>query len=345
MKQSMLSWFVRAVFCVSLLLVACGDSSPAVSEDAGVASDMADVDLSRADAGGDAGPTEAETILGAAGGTLTLGELNLEIPQGAVGVETTLQVSVSDEDPGVDGVIPISRVYTFGPDGTDFATEAFVSFEVEFESGFSPMVYWTNEAGEFEPQATWWSGTTVHALVHHFSRGFVGLSDPPERVCCGEPTYGHGRCSSRRGVCLPTNSVVMTVDQERTAATDGISATLGEGATGSIEIRETPFRPRAFGHDSLGAVYDVGGTITAGTISGSGLVDICIDGTLTESEREHACLGFFDEETGAWRCQDVCLQANAGKLCGKTDHFTTFAILLSGAGRSVEGDPCGGVRL
>merc|ERR1712080_524851 len=41
---------------------------------------------------------------------------------------------------------------------------------------------------------------------------------------------------------------------------------------------------------------------------------------------------------GRWRCEDSCLtQDKEGLLCGKTDHFTSFAVLLGGNG----GD-CGG---
>jgi len=35
-----------------------------------------------------------------------------------------------------------------------------------------------------------------------------------------------------------------------------------------------------------------------------------------------------------WVCQDPCLSENDdGLLCGKTDHFTNFALLLQGNGR------------
>ena len=41
------------------------------------------------------------------------------------------------------------------------------------------------------------------------------------------------------------------------------------------------------------------------------------------------CLGFVNDE-GEWECGDNCLKQNSrGQLCGTTDHFTNFAILLS----------------
>ena len=53
---------------------------------------------------------------------------------------------------------------------------------------------------------------------------------------------------------------------------------------------------------------------------------------------EDACLGFLDERgSGQWKCQDRCLQEKNNLLCGDTDHFTNFALLLTGGG----GGGCG----
>lgn len=46
-----------------------------------------------------------------------------------------------------------------------------------------------------------------------------------------------------------------------------------------------------------------------------------------------ACLGYFDEHDKAWVCEDACLEVDkGGKVCGTTDHFTNFAVLLEGGG-------------
>jgi hypothetical protein len=43
-----------------------------------------------------------------------------------------------------------------------------------------------------------------------------------------------------------------------------------------------------------------------------------------------ACLGYINKD-GVWACQDKCLdQSKSTLICGKTDHFTSFAVLLSG---------------
>lgn len=49
------------------------------------------------------------------------------------------------------------------------------------------------------------------------------------------------------------------------------------------------------------------------------------------------CLAYLDETANppVWKCEDECLQPGGGDyLCGKTDHLTNFAILLSGKGGS-----------
>ena len=47
---------------------------------------------------------------------------------------------------------------------------------------------------------------------------------------------------------------------------------------------------------------------------------------------DNACLAFWDDSKSPplWRCQDKCLKTKSNNLCGKTDHFTNFAILLAG---------------
>ena len=52
-------------------------------------------------------------------------------------------------------------------------------------------------------------------------------------------------------------------------------------------------------------------------------------------------MGFLDESgpKAEWKCQDNCLKKKGKQLCGQTDHFTNFAVLLGG---SVSGGNKGG---
>ena len=62
-------------------------------------------------------------------------------------------------------------------------------------------------------------------------------------------------------------------------------------------------------------------------------VEICfgVDSNLNE---EDYCLGFIDESSNPpkWVCQDECLRKDSNQVCGETDHFTSFALLLNGGG-------------
>lgn len=60
-------------------------------------------------------------------------------------------------------------------------------------------------------------------------------------------------------------------------------------------------------------------------------IEICFD---VQSDKKNACLGFYDVKTNKWTCQDDCLKQKGKSMCGKTDHFTIFAILLGGSGDS-----------
>lgn len=60
-------------------------------------------------------------------------------------------------------------------------------------------------------------------------------------------------------------------------------------------------------------------------------IEICF----TQSNLDNTddiCLGFFNEETRKWECQDKCLDKEGDSYCGKTDHLTSFSLLLNGFG-------------
>ena len=63
-----------------------------------------------------------------------------------------------------------------------------------------------------------------------------------------------------------------------------------------------------------------------------GDVELCF--SVTDIDESKSCLGFVNDNN-EWECQDSCLSRNdEGELCGKTPHFTNFAILLSGTSNS-----------
>ena len=68
-----------------------------------------------------------------------------------------------------------------------------------------------------------------------------------------------------------------------------------------------------------------------------GDVEVCIQPTQSNSNVKELCLGFLDESSKPpiWKCEDNNLKKKSdGLLCGKTNHFTNFAILLAGTSNS-----------
>lgn len=64
-----------------------------------------------------------------------------------------------------------------------------------------------------------------------------------------------------------------------------------------------------------------------------GEVELCF----TSTSNEDQCLGFLNDK-GEWECEDPCLESKDGQLCGRTGHFTNFALLLGGGGGGCNSD-------
>ena len=73
--------------------------------------------------------------------------------------------------------------------------------------------------------------------------------------------------------------------------------------------------------------------LSDGSTDLGGDVEVCFESN--HNSNDNLCLGYLDESLNPpeWICQDHCLQKNSdGLICGNTDHFTNFALLLSGSG-------------
>ena len=70
------------------------------------------------------------------------------------------------------------------------------------------------------------------------------------------------------------------------------------------------------------------------------LLTICLSRPNQTKKGKRVCLGYYEEMSSKWKCQDECLTTGGGAnlLCGQTDHLTNFALLLSGAGG--QNEPC-----
>ena len=286
------------------------------------------------DAGVDAG--SPKTSVGTTGGALDVEGLRLEVPAGALSTTVELDVQRTTEaPPALAGITPLTPVFDFGPDGTTFASEVSVTFTLATPPAGAelPIVFWTQADGTFAPLPTWW-GTDgrVHALTTHLSKAFVGLaaSEPDSLMCCGGlPCSGRGVCLARTPV---TDTKLLADDQVATAA--GLDVRLITvhlpGVPRAVTQRTTPVRPADEKLPTAGIVLD----LKVAPFEPGDTLEVCVE--TGDLPREGACLGFFDETASKWACQDKCLNRSVkdarGYLCGKTDHLTTFAILLTGGG-------------
>ena len=146
---------------------------------------------------GDAGPREtgdsgtstippegasASATVGASGGALTLGDLDLVIPPGALESDVEITVTVTSE--AVPGSFTgFSPVYRFEPAGTTFAAPVEVRLPFAGDAD-TASIFWTRGEGEtFVALPTRVESGQALTETSHFSRAFVGTACTGS--CCG----------------------------------------------------------------------------------------------------------------------------------------------------------------
>jgi len=130
--------------------------------------------------------------IGTAGGDITLGDLTLSIPAGAVATETPITIRI-EADPGVSapaGFRSYSPVYRFEPAGLTFAAP--VRIDLPFSgNGEVATVFWT-QAGSTDTYTALPTTTLdfrARAEITHFSQGFAGTTATcTEGNCCSRAT-------------------------------------------------------------------------------------------------------------------------------------------------------------
>lgn len=139
----------------------------------------------------DAGPppdipvagAQAALTVGAEGGTLTLGDLAIEVPAGALAEATELRVSVA-ASAAPDPFTGFSPVFHFEPEGLVFARP--VTVRIPFVGDLdTASVFWTALGGSaYTPLSTRLEGRIAIAETTHFSSAFVGTACEGDD-CCG----------------------------------------------------------------------------------------------------------------------------------------------------------------
>ena len=113
-------------------------------------------------------------------------------------------------------------------------------------------------------------------------------------------------------------------------------------ANATLDIVAVTNLPSTFSGQQLGGTLL---DITLSDLSGNQIsqldqsLTICLAPVNKSKSADRPCLSYFDEKEDKWLCQDRCLTSpSKGDLvCGRTDHLTNFAMLLSGKGSN---DPC-----
>ena len=140
------------------------------------------------------------------------------------------------------------------------------------------------------------------------------------------------------------NQCVDSKEEELEGGGGEVDITIGGNDIGTIDldtdvdnpiIRVEP-NPRAPTNGVASSIFDI--TILNGDLKGKAKICLDVDEDLKDVER-NGCLGFLDDD-GNWDCEDPCVTAEDGRICGETSHFSTFAILLGAAGG--DGGQCGG---
>ncbi|HUQ02952.1 MAG TPA: hypothetical protein VM261_10675 [Kofleriaceae bacterium] len=105
--------------------------------------------------------------IGAAGGELSLGELTLEIPPGALAADVPITIEISGDTP-THGEPVASALYELGPAGTTFAIP--VTLSLPYAEGSDRVaIWWSNETGELVPLITTVDDGRLSAQSMHFS--------------------------------------------------------------------------------------------------------------------------------------------------------------------------------
>ena len=109
-------------------------------------------------------------VVAASGGTVTLpGGPTIVVPAGALPASVTITVAQTSQSIGG------APVWSFGPDGTTFATPVTVTLPVPGVVT-QPVIYWSeaDDESQFDELETVVSGSSAQASVTHFSKGYVG---------------------------------------------------------------------------------------------------------------------------------------------------------------------------
>lgn len=166
---------MRMMLAGLALAVACNQSHP-MEPDPDPDPDPPDITIPEI---GDVG----RATIGAAGGTVEVGDLRLDIPAGALTSDTEITVVAEARSGAPDTFTAYSPIYRFEPEGLTFAAP--VQVVLPFAGNHEvATVFWT-QAGEeaFAALETSAEGGLARAEIQHFSKAFVGTACNDDSCC------------------------------------------------------------------------------------------------------------------------------------------------------------------
>ena len=127
---------------------------------------------------------EAEAILGPAGGELTLGDVRVEVPAGALAEPTTIRITVDAPEGCVpDAFEALSPVYRLEPAGLAFAVPITITLPFVGPGRYATVLSARRTGPPFVARRTEVTRPGVaRAELHHLSKTFVGRAC---EACCG----------------------------------------------------------------------------------------------------------------------------------------------------------------
>jgi len=244
------------------------------------------------DGGGQTTPDEGVSVLivAADGGTVTVDDATLDIPPGALAVDTTITGDTVDASGLPDSATIVGDGYDFGPDGLQFLIPATLTIDEGSApaTGKTYVVSWLDSTGAWIDLATTITGTAASAPVEHFTALALRSVDLPPDVDVCEFTACQGDVVGSwhlLGICIPDfqnpfEQICPTSTYEATFDQDGTYDILAGGTYAydtTTTISYTATFPAACNTEF--STCDFWATVTMGKCTGDPTVECDCSGT------------------------------------------------------------------
>lgn len=250
------------------------------------------------------------------GGTVVSedGHASLSVPPGAL--EQDARISIQRVAAPESDASLASDVYDFSPDGQRFQKPATLCLKADVPAESGSCLGWYDGASKEwkcedecleQVSPSFWCGTT-----DHFTNFAVLLTGSSSDSKCSSDQNDDLLSSKTGGLATSADGAAfISVPPGALVEDTRITVTQVE----SVEV-DTERASGVYSFAPAGLEFRDSATI-------------CLQASLDSTQQ--ACLGYYDAAGKAWTCEDASLrEVSPSFWCGKTDHFTNFAVLLRG---------------